>query len=80
MSRVTVRIDRITLPKGTGLDGAAFEAALRTEIAARLAANGGLGAARSVVRVEAGPAEPLSRDGNAIETVVARAVRRSLEP
>jgi hypothetical protein len=53
--RVTLRIDRVTLPPGTTLDVVAFEAALRAEIAARLDAEGGLGSGRSLASVATGP-------------------------
>jgi hypothetical protein len=74
--RVTLRIDHVTLPPGATLDAAAFEAALRAEIAARLDAEGALGSVRSLARVATGP---VAAEGPApFAGVLARATVRGI--
>lgn len=67
--RVTLRIDRVTLPAGATLDRAAFEAALTRAIGQELATGSpALGESRNASRL-AVPARSLRPEGLAAATV-----------
>jgi hypothetical protein len=80
--RVTLRIDRITLPTGTRLDQAALSAALSGELRRALATGGpaALGADRSIPQVRTDPVAPPAPNGPRHETALAAAIARSLKP
>jgi len=67
--RVTLKIDRITLPAGATLDRAAFEAALTRAVGQELATGApGLEQGRSAARL-ASPARSLRPEGLAAATM-----------
>jgi hypothetical protein len=78
--RVTLRIDRLTLPAGTQIDQAALSAALTSELRRALSAGGAdaLGPARSIDRMEAGQLTSPAADRQSPEGALAAAIARSL--
>jgi hypothetical protein len=75
VTRVEVEIQELVLHGFERLDGRAVAASLERALAARLAAEGGVGAARSVDRIEAAA---VRLHANASPRTVGRAVAASL--
>ena len=80
--RVTLQIDRVTLPPGTRLDQAALSEALSKELHRTFASDGpaALGSARSIAQVATEPVAPPTQNGPRQETALAAAIARSLKP